>query len=253
MKILAIGDVVGSEAVEYLTKNLRSYISENGIDLTVVNGENSAKANGIDPPSAEALLDAGADVVTTGNHVFRIPAVYSYLDDSKSVIRPANFSGECPGKGYTIINTMFGRVLVANLLGCAFMDSCGDPFSAMDAILKKENGNFDISVVDIHAESTSEKAAIARYFDGRIDVAFGTHTHVQTNDARILPKGTAFVTDIGMCGSEDSILGVIPDRIIDRMRLHMPRKFDYASGNISAYGAIFELSDSGNTAKVVKF
>ncbi len=253
MKILAIGDVVGSEAVAYLTKNLRRYISENGIDFTVINGENSARANGIDPSSADALLDAGADVITTGNHVYRINAVYSYLDDSETVIRPANFPGECPGKGYTIVNTMFGRVLVANLLGCAFMDSCGDPFSAMESILKKENGNFDISVLDIHAESTSEKAAIARYFDGRIDVVFGTHTHVQTNDARVLPKGTAFVTDIGMCGPEDSILGVIPDRIIDRLRLHLPRKFDYASGSISAYGAVFEVSESGNRAKVVRF
>ncbi len=253
MKILAIGDVVGSESVEYLTKNLRKYISEKGIDFTLVNGENSARANGIDPQSAEALLDAGADVVTTGNHVFRIGAVYSYLDDSDRVIRPLNFPGECPGNGYTIVNTSFGRVLVANLLGCAFMDSCGDPFSAMDALLKKENGNFDISVLDIHAESTSEKAAIARYFDGRVDVVFGTHTHVQTNDARILPKGTAFVTDIGMCGPEDSILGVIPDRVIDRLRLHLPRKFEYASGKISAYGAVFEVSSKGNKAEIVSF
>ncbi len=253
MKILAIGDVVGSESVDYLSKKLRKYISENGIDFTVVNGENSAKANGIDPSSAEALLAAGADVITTGNHVFRISAVYQYLDDSECVIRPANFPGECPGNGYTIVNTPFGRVLVANLLGCAFMEGCGEPFSAMEAILKKENGNFDISVLDIHAESTSEKAAIARYFDGRIDVIFGTHTHVQTNDARILPKGTAFVTDIGMCGPEDSILGVMPDRVIDRLRLHMPRKFDYALGNICAYGAVFEVSENGSRAEVVRF
>ncbi len=253
MKILALGDVTGSEAVDYLRKKLPKFILDNEIDFTVVNGENSAKANGIDPLSAEALIDAGADVITTGNHVFRINAVYNYLDDSGRVIRPANLPGECPGKGYTIAPTPFGRVLVANLLGQAFMDGADNPFNIMDSILKRENGNYDVSVLDIHAESTSEKAAVARYLDGRVDVVFGTHTHVQTNDARTLPRGTGFVTDIGMCGPEDSILGVMSDRIIDRLRLQMPRKFEYAVGNISAQGAIFELNGGKTSVTLVKF
>ncbi len=251
MKILALGDVVGSASVDHLGKNLRRFISQNGIDFTVVNGENSARANGIDPPAAEALLDAGADVITTGNHVFRINAVYDYLDDSERVIRPANYSGECPGRGYTIIDGFHGRILVANLTGISFMDGGDNPFNSMDAILRRESGNYDISILDIHAESTSEKAAIARYFDGRIDVVFGTHTHVQTNDPRVLPKGTLFLTDLGMCGPEDSILGVISERVIDRLRLHLPRKFDYAQSPVSAQGAIFDTQ--ARTVELVRF
>lgn len=241
MKILAVGDVVGSEATDFLLSNLKKIKNENNIDFTVVNGENAAARNGIDRQAAEALLDAGADVITTGNHVFRIPAVYNYLDDSNLIVRPANLPGECPGKTHTVIDTGRYRILVMNVLGQIYMDGSGDPFSAVEQILQSEKGNYDISVLDVHAEATSEKAALARYFDGRINIVFGTHTHVQTSDARILPNGTGFITDIGMCGPTDSILGVISERVIDKLRLHMPARFEYASGNISASGAIFTL------------
>lgn len=241
MKILAVGDVVGSEATSFLLSNLKKIKASHGIDFTVVNGENAAARNGIDRPTAETLLDAGADVITTGNHVFRIPAVYDYLDDSSLIVRPANLPGECPGRTHTIIDTGRCRVLVMNALGQIYMDGADSPFSAVERILQTEKGNYDISILDIHAETTSEKAAVARYFDGRINVVFGTHTHVQTNDARILPKGTGFITDIGMCGPSDSILGVMSERVIDKLRLHLPARFEYANGNIRASGAIFTL------------
>ena len=249
MKILTLGDVTGSEAVEYLSRRLRNFKRENKIDLTVVNGENSAKANGIDPPSANALLDAGADVITTGNHVYRINAVYDYLDESEFVIRPANFPKDCAGTGYTIIDCGFQRVLVMNVLGQTYMEPVGCPFDAVEAILEKEKGNYNVSLLDVHAEATSEKAAIAMYFDGRISAVFGTHTHVQTADARVLPKGTGFITDLGMCGPENSILGVRSDIVIEKLRFHMPRKFEYAVGDIKAHGAVFTV-ENGKTVNV---
>ncbi len=243
MKILALGDVTGTEAVAYLERNLRRFRYENNIDFTVINAENSAQYNGVDRDSAERLFDAGADVLTTGNHVYRINAVYQYLDDCENIIRPANLPGECPGSGYVIFDIGTDRILVINLLGTTYMESCASPFDTADAILKRAAGAYDIAVIDMHAEATSEKAALARYLDGRVTAVFGTHTHVQTNDPRILPRGTGFITDIGMCGPDDSILGVMSDRVIDKMRLHLPRRFEYASGDITAHGAIFTLRD----------
>lgn len=249
MKILALGDVVGNEAVEYLGARLRAFQRENKIDLTIVNGENSAKSNGIDPFSVHGLLTAGADVITTGNHVYRITAIGSLLDSSEQVIRPANFPDACPGKGYTLVDLGYCRALIMNVLGRTSLEPLDCPFDAIERILKEQQGNFDISVLDVHAEATSEKAAIARCFDGKVDIVFGTHTHVQTNDARILPKGTGFITDLGMCGPENSILGVRSDIIIEKFRYHMPKKFEYATGDISAQGAIFTL-DGRRVVKV---
>lgn len=254
MKILALGDVVGSESTEYLALRLRSFIRKNGIDFTLVNGENSAKHNGIDAFSADMLLNAGADVITTGNHVYRIDGFKDYLDESRFVIRPANYPSACAGRGYTVLDCGFKRILVMNALGQINTTNVDSPFDAIDRILDTEKGNYDISLLDIHAEATSEKAAVARYFDGRITAVFGTHTHVQTNDARILPKGTAFITDLGMCGPENSILGVESDIIINRLRLHSTERFEYATGNIEAQGVVFNLD--GNTVtdlSTVKF
>lgn len=248
MKILAIGDVVGQESVAYLSERLRRFKRENGIDVTVINGENSAKNNGIDPPSAQALLDAGADVITTGNHVYRINAVYDMLDACDSVIRPANYPKSCPGKGFAVVDLRHTRVLVINVLGVVTLEPLDCPFNTVDRILKDMEGEYDVSVLDVHAEATSEKAAIARYFDGRINAVFGTHTHVQTADARILPKGTGFITDLGMCGPTNSILGVKSEIIIDKLRSHMPKRFEYAVGEIEATGAIFTVEKGKTTA-----
>jgi len=251
MRILALGDVTGSEAVDYVTRRLRAFKRENKIDLTVVNGENSAKGNGIDAYAADALLNGGADVITTGNHVFRINAFSEYLEESRSVIRPENYPKGCPGVGYTILDCGFERVLVMNVLGRTYMEPVNCPFEAVEEILKKEQGNFSVSVLDVHAEATSEKAAIAQYFDGRISAVFGTHTHVQTNDARVLPCGTGFITDLGMCGPVNTILGVDSEAILRNMRHKLPTRFVTADGPCRAMGAIFETDAStGKCTKV---
>ena len=243
MKILALGDVIGSEGVDYVCSKLRAFKRENNIDFTVINGENSAKANGIDPASAEALLSGGVDVITTGNHVYRINAVYDYLDSTEFVIRPANYPPSCPGIGYTIVDCGFRRILVMNVLGVTYMEPLACPFETVEAILEKEKGNYNISLLDVHAEATSEKAALAHYFDGKVTAVFGTHTHVQTNDAKVLPHGTGFITDLGMCGPENSILGVRSDIIIDKLRFHLPKKFEYACRGIRAHGAVFTIEN----------
>lgn len=254
MKILAVGDVTGDIGVNYLTKNLRRFKQSENIDLTIVNAENSASGNGIDRRSAEGIFSAGADVLTGGNHMFRISPAYSYIDENKFIIRPANFPDECPGKGYLIYDLGVEKVLVINVLGTMYMEPLACPFKTVEQILKKEEGNFTLSFLDAHAEATSEKAALARYFDGRITGVFGTHTHVQTADARILPKGTGFITDIGMCGPENSILGVKCDRVIDKMRLHLPRRFEYAEGKSSATGVVFTVENRRVTeVKGVRF
>lgn len=253
MKILVVGDVVGAGGVEYLERTLRTKIDGLGADMTVVNGENSAPNNGIDTASAKALLAAGADVITTGNHVYKHSTFHSFLENSENVIRPLNYPSACPGNGYTYINISGYRILVMNVLGVVLGEPLNCPFDSVERVLDREKGRFDAAILDIHAETTSEKAAIARYFDGRISVVFGTHTHVQTSDARILPKGTGFITDVGMCGPVDSILGVESGIIIDKLRLHLPKRFDIAGGEISANAALFELDDNGKCIKASAF
>ena len=252
-KILALGDVVGPGAVEYLEKNLRKKISEYGADLTLVNAENAAVGNGLDKASATAILDAGADVLTSGNHIYRHSSLHSFLEDSPYIIRPMNYPSECPGNGYTVFKSCGLRILIMNVMGNTYSsETLGCPFEAVERVLKREEESYDIAVLDIHAEATSEKAALARYFDGRISAVYGTHTHVQTADARILPLGTGFITDLGMCGPDDSILGVEPRCIINKMRLHMPQRFNVPTGSITATGALFEIDLNTKKAISVK-
>ncbi|MBQ7820995.1 MAG: YmdB family metallophosphoesterase [Clostridia bacterium] len=248
--ILAVGDAVGSHATSYLKEKLHSIIQYHAIDLTVVNGENSADGNGMLPQSAEAIYDAGADVITGGNHSFRRREVYGFLDDSGYCVRPANMPSTAPGFGYTVIDAGGRRVLVMNLLGNVYMDPVESPFVCADRILEANKGKYDYAVVDIHAEATSEKAALARYLDGRVSVVFGTHTHVATADEQILPKGTGFITDLGMVGVNDSILGVKSEIIIEKFISRMPVRFEQAVGKVSASGAIFMLDKL--TGKCVK-
>lgn len=248
-KILALGDVVGPGAVSYLEKNLRRKISEYGAELTVINAENAAVGNGLDAASAKALLGAGADVLTSGNHIYKHSSLHSFLEDSPYLIRPMNYPSECPGSGYTVFKLGGLRILVMNVMGNVYSsEPMNCPFEAVDRVLKRE-GDCDVSILDVHAETTSEKAALARYFDGSISVVFGTHTHVQTADARILPKGTGFITDLGMCGPDESILGVEPRAIINKLRLHMPQRFTVPEGKVTATGALFEVDL--NTKKTI--
>lgn len=246
-KILAIGDVVGPEAVKYISEKLWAFRKERGINMVVCNAENAALGNGLDPSSADTLLSSGCDVLTGGNHIFRKREIRRYLEMSRSVVRPANYPYGTAGNGYTFINIDGYRVMVINMLGTIYLDSLSCPFGTADRILEREAGRFDFAVLDFHAEATSEKIALGRYLDGRVNVIFGTHTHVPTADACILPNGSGYVTDLGMSGPPDGVLGVRADIIIEKLRTKMPVKFELAGGATVVNGVIFTIDTDSRT------
>lgn len=245
IKLLCLGDVVGEEGVSFLESGgrLRKLKQKYCADLVIVNGENSAKGNGMTPLSAERLYDAGADIITGGNHTFRRREVYNLLDDADYLVRPANYPPEVPGVGYVITEVGMSRVLVINVLGVVYMEPMTAPVETVAKILEREKGNYDVAVCDIHAEATSEKMFLARYFDGRLAVVFGTHTHVATADAQVLPGGTGYITDLGMCGSMNGILGVKTESIIHKFTVKTPNVFEAAEGNCKINGAYFEIDE----------
>lgn len=246
MKILCIGDVTGTAGVKLLCDKLWKFRKDNGIDLCIVNAENAAFITGASPEIADALFKAGADVLTGGNHTLRNRAVYSYIDNQPYMLRPINFTDEAPGSGYCIADMCGYRVMVINAMGNVHIDPVLDaPYGYIERALRREEGRYDLAVMDIHAEATGEKLAIAHAFDGKIKIIFGTHTHVPTADMQVLPKGTGYVTDLGMCGESGGILGMDAECVVKRMRSHLPLKFEAASGNPVADGVIFELSGSG--------
>ncbi|MBE6667686.1 MAG: YmdB family metallophosphoesterase [Ruminococcaceae bacterium] len=252
MKILAVGDVVGARAVEYLQDNLWKIRNENQIEFTVVNGENAAEIHGISALDAKTLISSGADLITLGNHTYGRRDICELLSESESIIRPANYPPMAPGGGYTLLNINGWRVLGINILGTALMESLACPFSTVDRILEREKGNYDFAILDIHAETTSEKLALARYFDGRIAVIFGTHTHVQTADEQILPNGSGYITDLGMTGPVNGIIGTEADAVIEKFRTKMPVRFRVADGEIRSCGAIFDLDTDTKKVKSVR-
>lgn len=249
IKLLALGDVVRTVSCEYISKHLWRYRKENGIDIVVANGENSAENSGIDRQSADMLLSYGVDVITTGNHVFKTGEAKKLLDESKYVIRPANYPEALPGYGYTFFDAAGKTFLIINVMGIVMMEPLSDPFSAVEKILERNKGKYDISVLDIHAEATSEKRALGFYFDGKIDAIFGTHTHVQTADEQILPKGTGYITDIGMCGPDNSVLGIDAKCIIEKLRMHTPVRFTVPNTKVTAHGVIFTFGENGKVKK----
>ena len=245
MKILAVGDVVGRRSIEYLSKTLRKTASSLGADLIVVNGENASEIHGLCKADAEALLDAGADLITLGNHAFGSRDLYGFLDDhTDEIIRPANYPPACPGVGYALRQASGLRVLCMNLSGTAFMDQLDNPFAAVDRILEREKGDYDVALLDFHAEATSEKLAMGYHLDGRVQIVFGTHTHVPTADTRILHQGTGYVTDLGMTGPTNGILGTDAEAVLYKMRTHMPTRFTVADGPIEAQAVLFTLADT---------
>lgn len=252
MRILTLGDVVGKHAVAHLEKNLWDFRRSISADIVVVNGENASDIYGIDEVDAKILLSAGADIITLGNHAFGKKNIFNMLSDSNSIIRPANYPPLTPGGGYTILNICGWRVLCINILGTVMMESLACPFATVDKILEREKGNYDISIMDLHAESTSEKIAIGRYFDGRINVIFGTHTHVATADEQILPRGSGYITDVGMTGPVNSVIGSDTDAVIERMRTKITSRFTVADGEVKAHGAIFDLDTDTKTITSVE-
>lgn len=251
MKILALGDVVGAEAVEHLRKNLWKQRTALGADLVVVNGENAAAIYGIGIADATAILDAGADLITLGNHAFSKKEIFTMLSDSENVIRPANFPPLAPGSGYTILNIDGWRILAINIMGTALMESLACPFATVDRILEREKDAYDFALMDIHAESTSEKVALGLYFDGKISVMFGTHTHIPTADGRVLPLGSGYITDLGMTGPMNSVIGADARTVIERFRTKIGTRLTVPSGAVEAQGALFDLDTSNGKVRSV--
>ncbi|HEX3017643.1 MAG TPA: TIGR00282 family metallophosphoesterase [Caproicibacter sp.] len=249
MNILAIGDVVGSIGCRFLRSHLPTLKKMKAIDLVIVNGENSADGNGLTPVSVQYLLDSGADVVTSGNHSFRRKESYSLYDSCETLLRPANFPPSAPGKGFCIVDMGRIQVGVINLMGVVYMESMESPFDCADRILAK--GMPKITLVDFHAEATGEKRSFGYYLDGRVSAVFGTHTHVQTADECVLPNGTGYISDLGMTGPIQSVLGVKPEIVIQKMRTKMPVRFDLADGDCKINGVIFNIDEStGKTISV---
>lgn len=254
MRILALGDIVGTQTIEYLESILWNIRKEHRIDFVIANGENASEIRGVSARDAKRLLQAGVDVITLGNHAFGQKDLYPLLEQNESIIRPANFPANTPGMGYTIADACGYRILCINVCGRVNMDSYGDPFDAVEKILARESNTYDYAILDIHAEATSEKLALARVFDGKIHVIFGTHTHVPTADEQVLPNGSGYQTDLGMCGPHDGIIGTRTDCVLERMRNLMPARFAVAEGNIQAHGTIFELDDkSTKSVRRIKF
>ena len=212
----------------------------------VVNGENAADGAGITPRIADRILAAGADVITLGNHTWRRPEIGPYLANSERVIRPANMSASSPGRGLTVVPAADGTpVAVINLLGRLFIDPAVGPFEVVDELVDEARKRTQVVLIDFHAEATSEKVALPRWLDGRVTAVIGTHTHVQTNDARVLPGGTAAISDAGMTGPHDSVIGVQADLAIARMRTGMPVRFKPAEGGVRLEGALVECDADG--------
>jgi len=244
VNILAIGDVSGQAGVDILSDKLHNVKKFGDIAFTVVNGENTAGL-GIAPDHAEALFSAGADVITLGNHVWGIQKINRYLDDCQYILRPANFAPQVPGRGWGVFDTAFGSVCVINLIGRAQMPyGYENPFFEADRVLKQIETK--IVLVDFHAETTSEKHAMAYYLDGRVTALWGTHTHVQTSDARVFNDGMGYITDLGMTGACESIIGMKPEQPISRFLGNPPGRFEVANGPAKIEGAIFEIdTDTG--------
>lgn len=244
MRLLAIGDVCGNTGCEYLKQKLPIIKKEKNIDAVIVNGENSAVGNGITKESAEYIFACGADIITGGNHSLRRKEVYELLETNEFILRPHNLP-ECEvGKGYCIAD--FGKfsIAVINLSGTIYLERTGaeNPFVWADKLIEKaREDRADFIIVDFHAEATSEKRALGFYLDGRVSAFFGTHTHIQTADEQILPKGTGYITDLGMTGPKNSVLGVKTDIIVNRLKSNDLSKFEFEEGEGMLNGCIFEI------------
>lgn len=248
LRVLAVGDVVGNPGMERIRKSLRRLIRKTGADFTVVNGEN-ASVVGLTPRQAEDILDAGADVITLGNHSFSKREIVPYLEDTDRILRPANYAPQTPGRGWAVYETRFGPVGVIDLIGRCNMDYGPDnPFLLAEKLLKKLDTR--LILVELHAEATSEKLAMGYMLDGKVSAVWGTHTHVPTADIRVLPQGTGYITDLGMTGPRDSVLGIRPELSIARFRGDLPERYRWAEGETKLEGALFTIDAA--TGKCLK-
>jgi 2',3'-cyclic-nucleotide 2'-phosphodiesterase len=243
MRVLFIGDVVGGPGRRGLREAMPALRERHSPDLVIVNGENSAGGVGITERTANDLFGAGAGVITSGNHVYRHREAYDFLDREERLVRPANYPQGNPGRGHTVVEAGGVRVAVINLSGAVGLKVARSPFDTVDGILDRLEA--DVALVDFHAEVTSEKVAMGWHLDGRVAAVFGTHTHVPTADGRVLPKGTAFISDVGMTGSRTSVLGVKPEQALASLITQMPARFETASEDVWVMGALVEVNSRG--------
>jgi len=252
MKVLFVGDVVGAPGRRILRARLPGLKRDSGADLTIVNGENAAGGAGLTAATADEIFGAGADVVTTGNHVWDKREIASLIERDPRILRPANYPEGSPGAGVVVVTAADAKVAVVNLMGRVFMPLVDDPFRAADRILADLAAKAQLTIVDFHAEATSEKMAFAWYLDGRVAAILGTHTHVATADARVLPKGTAFITDVGMTGPFDSVIGVRKEQAIERFRTSRPIPYETADGDVRLAAVRLELDPASGRATSIE-
>jgi len=250
MKILLIGDIVGRPGRKAVAKIVPELRKGKGIDFVIANAENIAGGSGITSDSADELLNSQVDVLTSGDHIWKKKEIYERLEKDRRILRPANYPETCPGRGAGVIKSSSGKPIgVVNVLGRVFMDhSDACPFRTAEKELKRISKDTKVKLVDIHAEATSEKVAMGRFLDGKASVIFGTHTHVQTADEKILAAGSAYITDLGMTGSQDSVIGRKVETIIEHFLTYMPTRFEMADKDVELQGAIVEIDEESGKA-----
>lgn len=253
MRILMLGDVVGKPGRKALKRTLLCLRKELRVDAVIVNAENAAGGVGVTPETMRELFSFGADILTSGNHIWKHRSIYNDLEREPRMLRPANYPEGAPGRGMCVHRLPDGRSLaVLNLIGRTFMEGLDCPFKTADRLLAGLPEDIRVRCVDIHAEATSEKKALSWFLDGRVSVVVGTHTHVQTNDPQLLPGGTGYLTDLGMCGVEASVLGMDPDVIIQRFTTRLPAPFRLASGSPLVSGALFDINEQNGLCTSVE-
>ena len=253
MRVLFLGDVVGKPGRRAVCAVVPRLIDREQVDLVIANCENVAGTTGVDPKSARELLDAGVHVLTSGNHVWREKAIIEFIEHEPRLLRPANFPPMVPGRGWTVRETADGTpVAVVNLIGRVFMDSVDCPFRVAEQLLPELQGRARVIVVDMHGEATSEKGAMAWFLTGKVSAVLGSHTHVQTADERVLPGGTAYITDVGMCGPTDSIIGVRQELVVRRFLTRMPVKFEVAGGPAMLHGVLVDIDAETGRALAIR-
>lgn len=253
MRILILGDVVGRPARRAMRDILPELIEREKADLVIANAENAAGGMGVDIKSAKELFSAGVHVLTSGNHIWKKKEIYPFLDEHETLIRPANFPAGAPGRGWCFWRHNELRAVIINLQGRVFMPNhVEDPFRCVDELLQNHGRLAPVIIVDMHGEATSEKTAMGWYLDGRASVVYGTHTHVPTADERILPHGTAYITDVGMCGPLDSVIGMEREVVIQGFLTQLPRQFEVAKDNVALQGIIADIDEKNGRAREIR-
>jgi hypothetical protein len=253
-RVLALGDVMGRPGRRLITSSLKGIIDEHGINLVIANGENASGGSGLVVKNANELFESGVDVVTSGNHIWHQKDYTETFEQFPQVLRPANYPEPCPGSGYIVLKKSGTQVAVINLEGRVFMEPIESPFVWFDRLYDEMREKVKVVIVDFHAEVTSEKVAMGWYVDGRASFLFGTHTHIPTADARILPGGTAYITDLGMCGAYESVIGMQRESIIRKFLTLRPQRFDVAKGDVRLNGVICEIDPlTGRATAIERF